>query len=681
MPSYTTQDIRNIALVGNGGSGKTSLAEALLVAGGALHQPGLVEKGTTASDFTDEEKSRGHSLYSAVLHCDYEGKRINLIDTPGYGDFSGQALGALNAVETAVVVVNAATGVEPTTRKMMERAQEMQLDRIIVINKIDGDNLDLPTLVSQVQQTFGAGCLPINLPTGGGAGVIDVFANTVGESDFGSVADAHTAIVEQVVEMDEAMMEKYLEQGEVSPDELHDVFEKALAEAHLIPICFTCARHHADPTRSVGVKELLAVIAKLAPSPMEGNPRVFAQNGDETTVQPDAGKPLIAHAFKVSIDRFGKTGAFRVHQGQVTKDTSVHIGGAKKPVKIGHLYTLQGKDHKETDAAIAGDICAVVKVDDLHYDAVLHEGGNGDLKLKAPPLPQPMYGLAITAKKHGEEGKIVDALHKIAEEDPTFKRVIDSSTKEMVIYGMGEQHLRVLLEKMKSRYNIEVDTHPPKIAYRETILAKAEGHHRHKKQTGGAGQFGEVFLRVEPMERGAGFEFVNDIFGGAIPGQYIPAIEKGVKQALADGVIAGFPVQDVRVSVYDGKHHPVDSKEVAFVTAGKRAFIDGFMKAKPVLLEPVVNLEVTVPNANMGDITGDLSGRRGRIQGTDMLPGDLSVIMAQVPLAEVANYQNQLKSVTGGQGSYTMELSHYEPVPPNVQQQVVSQFKRKEDED
>ncbi len=691
MPSYTTADIRNIALVGHGGSGKTCLAEALLFKAGKIHSIGQVDKGTTVADFTDEEKHHNHSLFNAVLHADYQEKHINLIDTPGYPDFVGQALCALPAVETVAVVINASAGIESVTRRMMDQAKSRRLCRMIVINKIDQDNLDLPGLVEQIQETFGKECLPINLPTQGGKAVVGCFENASGDSDFGSVEEAHTAIVDQVVEVDEALMEVYLEQGEVQPQQLHEPFEKALREGHLVPICFTAAHPHADHEASVGVQELLDLLVKLGPNPLEGNPRPFlkgGEDGEEFHAKPDASLSAMAHVFQVSIDPFvGKLCVFRVHQGTVKSGGQFYVGDpktgdSKKPIKISHVFKLNGKQNTEVDTAVPGDIAAVAKLDQVHRDSVLHESHDEDrLRLKPLTFPEPMSGLAITAKRRGDEQKIGDALHKLIEEDPTFKVTRDASTHETVIHGIGELHLRVVLEKLKNRYHVEVDTKPPKIAYRETIAAKAQGHHRHKKQTGGAGQFGEVYLRVEPLERGAGFEFANDVFGGTIPSQFIPAVEKGIRQVLEEGAIAGYPMQDIKVSVYDGKHHPVDSKEVAFVTAGRKAFLDAISKAKPALLEPCVNIEVTVPNQHVGDITGDLSGKRGRIQGTDILGGDQAVIAAVVPLSEVSNYQNQLKSVTGGQGSFTMELSHYDPVPANLQQQIVAAYKPKADED
>ncbi len=689
MASYTTSDIRNIALVGHASSGKTTLTEALMWKAGAIGAMG--RGGDMLSDFTDEEKEHGHSLFNAIVHGDHDGRHINLIDTPGSPDFVGQTISALPAVETAAIVISAQAGIESLTRRMMDRAKDRKLCRMIVINKIDAEGVDLPALVSQIQETFGGECLPINLPAQGGKAVVDCFFSPSGESDFGSVEEAHTAIIDQVVEVDEKLMEIYLEQGEVKPEQLHEPFERALREGHLVPICFTAAHPHNDPDNPVGIKELLDIIVKLAPNPIEGNPRPFitGSNKDEIVhVKPDPEAPVLAHVFNVRVDAFaGKLSMFRVHRGTLTKETQVfisdpHDGESRKPIKIGHLFKLQGKKHVEVDQAIPGDIAAIAKFAEVHRDGVLHESHDEDnLHLLPLPYPVPMAGLAIEAKRRGDEQKIADALNKLQEEDPTFKVTRDATTHETVIHGVGDLHLRIILEKIKHRDNVEVDTKQPKIAYRETIQGKAEGHHRHKKQTGGAGQFGEVYLRVEPMERGAGFEFANDTFGGSIPGQFIPAIEKGVRQVIEQGAIAGYPMQDIKVSVYDGKHHPVDSKEVAFVTAAKRAFIDAVNKAKPTLLEPVVDMEVTVPSSAMGDVTGDLSGKRGRIQGTDMLPGDMAMIRAIVPLAEVSNYQGQLKSVTGGQGTFSMELSHYDPVPTHVAQQIIAEYKPKPDED
>lgn len=692
MPTYSTADIRNIALVGHGGAGKTTLAEALLKAAGAIGKAGSVEAGDTVSDFTDEEKHHGHSLFNAVMHCDYQGKHINLIDTPGYPEFAGQAYGALPAVETVAVVINAAVGIEPNARRMMQVARERNLCRMIIINRIDHENIDLMDLLEQIREAFGPECLPLNLPADGATRVVDCFAANTGDSDLGTVAEYHTNIIDQVVEVDEDLMALYLEQGEdLKPEQLHAPFEKALREGHLVPVCFTAARTNADSNASIGVHELLDVLMLLAPNPMEGNPRPFIKGEDvehELHATPDAKMHVLAHVFQVSIDPFmGKLSIFRVHQGTLTTQSQLFVGHpkvgeSKKPFKIGHLFKLHGKERVEIDGAIPGDIAAVAKIDEIHRDSVLHDSHDEDLiHLRPLPIPQPMYGLAIETKSRSDETKVGDVLHKIAEEDPTFVVTRDSTTHETVIHGMGELHLRVILEKIRSRYHMELATHPPKISYRETIQKPAKGHHRHKKQTGGAGQFGEVHLRIEPLDRGAGVEFASEVVGGAIPGQYIPAIEKGVRSVIDAGCVAGYPMQDVRVVVTDGKHHPVDSKEIAFVTAGKRAFMDAVSSASPTLLEPMVRLDVTVPNQFMGDVTGDLSSKRGRILGTDMLGGDQAVVSAVAPLGEVMSYQNQLKSVTGGQGSYAMELSGYEPLPSHLQEQIIAQYKPQHDED
>jgi elongation factor G len=664
--------IRTIALVGHGAAGKTTLTEALLHKAGMIGAMGSVEKGSTVCDFDPLEKTYQHSLNASLVHLTCGETRMHLIDTPGLPDFVGRAIGALPAVETAAVVINAQNGIEMITHRMMEWAAKRNLCRMIVINKIDAENVDLPQLVARIQATFGKECLPINLPAGGGQRVVDCFFNPAGESDFSSVEEAHQALIDQVVEVDENLMAKYLEQGEVSPAELHAPFEQALRESHLVPICFVSARNGA------GVGELLDVFLKLMPNPTEGNPPQFLKGeGSAATpmrAAPDASKHVLAHVFKVLIDPFvGKVGVFRVHQGTITRDTQLFIGDGRKPFKVSHPYLLQGKEYVETEALTPGDIGAVAKVDDISFDAVLHDSHDEDHIHLAPlEFPTPMHSLAVEPKRRGDEQRISEALHKLATEDPTFKVAHNVASNETVVSGLGDLHMRYIMDRLQGQYHVEVSTRPPRIPYRETITAKAEGHHRHKKQTGGAGQFGEVYLRVEPLKRGSGFEFVDAVKGGTIPTQFIPAVEKGVRQVLDAGPIAGYPVHDVRVIVYDGKHHAVDSKEVAFISAGKRAFMDAISKARPIVLEPIVNVEITAPEPAMGDIAGDISAKRGQISGTDAAAPGSVAIKAQVPLAELNNYQARLKSVTAGQGSFSIELSHYEPVPPNVQKDLAA---------
>ena len=607
-----------------------------------------------------------------------------LTSIPGYPDFIGRAMAVLPAVETCAVVINAQGGIEMTTHKMMQVAKERHMDRLIIINKIDHPDADLPALLNNIKETFGSECLPVNLPANRGSQVVDCFFQPQVQgvkTDFSSVEEAHTQIIDQVVELDEDLMQIYLEQGEeITPEQLHDPFEQALREDHLVPICFVSA------ATGAGVPELLELFARLMPNPMEGNPPQFLQGEGKDAkpfeISPDPERHALAHVFKVSIDPYaGKLGVFRIHQGRIARDSQLFIGDARKPFKVGHLLKLQGKQHIEIESAIPGDICAVAKVEEIHFDAVIHDSHEEDhIHLRSMKFPSPMCGLAIEVKSRGDEQKISDALHKLQAEDPSFMVEHHASLNETVIRGLGELHLRMILEKLKDTYNVEVETHPPSIAYRETITTNAEGHHRHKKQTGGAGQFGEVYLRIEPLPRGAGFEFVDDVVGGVIPRQYLPAIEKGVGQAVEQGVIAGYPLQDIRVTVYDGKYHTVDSKEVAFVSAGKKSFIEAVKKARPVVLEPVVNISIVTPNQNLGDITADLSVRRGRITDTVALSGGMTNIRGQVPLGEISSYQSQLKSITGGIGSFSIEFSHYDPVPGRKQQELITEFHPKEDE-
>jgi elongation factor G len=672
--------IRTLALVGPATAGKTSLAEALLVKSGAIASPGSLERGTTVSDFDPLERRMQHSLNAAVLHATHGDTRIHFIDTPGMPDFAGQALPALEAVETAAVVINAAVGIEPLAVRMMAYAAERHLDRLIIVNKIDAAPEKLPALLADIQATFGKECLPLNLPDAKGSKVVDCFYNREGHSDFGSVDAAHRALVEQVVEVDGAFVDRYLNDGDIDASELHAPLEQALREGHLIPVCFVSARTGA------GVAELLDVIVKLLPNPTEGNPPDFLNGEGEAAqlmhAEPDPARHVLAHVFKVTVDPYvGKMGIFRVHQGTLTKDSLLYVGDGRKPFKVGHLFMLQGKEHVEVAQALPGDICAVAKVDEIHFDAVLHDAAEDDhIHLKPLGFPVPVHGLAITPKRHGDEQRMWEILGKLVDEDPCLKVEHVAATNETILYGLGELHLRVLLDRLRETYKFEVDTAPPRIAYRETITAPAEGHHRHKKQTGGAGQFGEVYLRVEPLPRGTGFEFVDAVKGGVIPTQFIPAVEKGVREVLSLGAIAGYPVVDVRVTVFDGKHHSVDSKEIAFATAGRKAFMAAIREARPIVLEPIVHIEITAPDGAMGDITGDLSSKRGLVNGTDNAAAGQMVVRGQAPLSELSGYQNRLNAMTSGQGRYTIALSHYEAVPPTVQQQLVSVHKVHDDE-
>jgi len=665
-------EIRNVVLLGHGGAGKTTLAEIILNTTGQTNRVGTVEEKNTVSDFDEEEKERGNSIHSAVLHTRHNGKTINLIDTPGYPDFIGAALTAIPAADTAGIVISASAGIEVNTRKLFAASGDAGKARFIVINKMDADNVDMKELLDNIQQTFGQQCRCANLPDGKG-GVIDCIENETGDSPLADVAQAHTDLVETAIEADDDLMESYLGGEDISKDQIAEVFTKAMASGTIIPILFTEAK------TSAGVKELLDFITAQAPSPSQVAPAVLIDGENETPVKSDLAAPLAGLVFRVGFDPRSnmKYSTIRLFSGKLRADTQMMHNDDKKAIRPGHPLKSQGMESAEVTEATAGDIVTLAKIEELKIGDLIHEGQFSG-KFKMIPIPVPMFGLALEPAARGDEQKIGTALDKLMEEDPCFKVAHDTQTKELVISGMGDLHLRVMLSKMEKRFKLTVNTKPPKIPYRETITGKADGHYRHKKQSGGAGQFGEVFLRVEPAERGSEppMQYSWDIFGGSIPGQFEAPIVKGINDVMDAGVIAGYPMQDIKVSIYDGKHHPVDSKEVAFRAAGKGAFVDAVKKAKPGLLEPIVNIEITIPADFMGDITGDLSSRRGRVQGQDMLPGNMIIIKAQVPLSEISNYDSQLKSVTGGQGSYSMTLSHYEVVPSNVQQQIVERYEK-----
>lgn len=685
MAKYTTTDIRNIAMTGAASAGKTTLVETMLHTAGEIGHIGTIENGDTVCDFDELEKEYVHGIDSAIAHFDYNGAHVNIIDTPGSPGFLGKAIASFPAVETQVIMIDAGSGIETMTRKLFSTGKDRQLPQVILINKID-HAVDLSALLDQIQSSFGNECRPVNLPTDDGKGVIDCFNNAEGESDFGDVAEFHTGIVDQVVEVDDELMESYLEQGEVSPEQLHGPFEAALRQAHLVPVMFMSAKDN------VGVKEFMDFIASLCPNPLEGNPRTFVINeGDaqEDWHASNDGDHPVAHVFKVSSDPYvGKLCVFRVHQGELSPSVHPRVDGSKKPLRLSHVFKLQGKNHVEVPEVISGDIGAVAKIDELHYGSVMHDTSiSKQMKIKPLPMPKPMYGLAIDAANRNAETKLGEALAKLLLEDPTLEVDRVAATGDLVLRGLGDIHLRAKLRLLKDRYSVEVKTRTPKVAYKETITSNAEGHHKHKKQSGGSGQFGEVYLRVEPSVgeeaevNPDGFVFVDDTFGGSVPKQFMPAIEKGVKAVMAQGAVAGYPMYNIKVTVYDGKHHAVDSKEIAFMTAGKKAFIDAVKKAKPVLLEPFVKMHISIPTDLIGDISSDISGKRGRILGTEMLAGDQALLEAEAPLSEVMSYTNQLKSITGGTGSYEMEYSHDEQTPANVQADVIKSFKPNTDEE
>jgi elongation factor G len=706
MAKNRVEDIRNIALVGHGAAGKTSLADTLLFRGKAVDRRGNVDDGSSLSDYDDEEKKRKFSIDTSFLHLEHQGKQVHLLDAPGYPDFVGGALEGLQAVETAVIVVSAPNGIEVNTRRMFTEAGRRGLARMLVINKMDADNIKFDELISSLQETFGKGCVLFNAPIGQGAsftGVVNVL-NPPDKTPDGcliELAQARSKLVDAIVECDDALMEKYLTEGTVSGPELGAVIPKALAAGTVVPIFCTSAK------KDLGVIELLDALCQYALPPTLGKrPTVTKGTGDqakEVTLEPNESGEFIGQVFKVINDKFvGNLSFIRVFSGKVGAEQALINARTGKSSRTGGLIQMQGKQQKPVTEAIPGDIIAVAKVEDLEIGDTVATAAHPP-KLPRPVFPTPMFGLAVEPKARGDEQKISTSLQKIAQEDPTFHITRDQQTHEMVITGMSQLHLDVIQHRLKRRFELEMITKEPKIPYRETITTPAEASHRHKKQTGGRGQFGEVHLRVYPLPRDItsqeqleekfanksrfekmrsdhydadhNFAFLDCIVGGSIPNQFIPACEKGCKELLVRGALAGYRIQDVAVEIFFGKDHPVDSSEQAFKTAARVAFKTAFLQARPVLLEPIVNLEVTLPSKYTGAILGDLNTKRARIENQDSLPGDLAVIMAKAPLAEVTRYAAQLGSITQGQGSYTMEFSHYDQVPGNVQQQIVSKAK------
>ena len=665
--SFRPEQIRNLVLLGHAGSGKTTLAEAILHRCGAIARMGSVEAHTTTSDHEPEAVAHGLSTSSSLLFATREGCELNLIDTPGSPEFIGHALAALPAVETAIIVVNATVGIELGTRQLYHAAGEAGLARMIVVNKIDLAPAALPGLVAQLRESLGRELHCLNLPTGGGTDVIDCFERDAGATDFGSVADEHQAMLESTIEVDDDALERYLAGEPIDLPTLRKDLIEAMNRGRVVPILFTAAKHE------VGIDDLVHIVCNEAPSPRNARPRRLLKDGAVVEVPCDPEAPLLGQVWKVATDPYlGKLAMIRLLQGKLDSRTPFVYGAEKRPHDAGQVLKIEGRDHPTMESvAFAGDLVAVAKIENLHVGTIIHAPTTPDVYTAVPPrYPRPMYALAIEPKNKADEVKLLAAVHRLCEEDPILTCVNDPATHELVLSGLGDMHLRVALEKLSDRFRIQVSARKPRVPLLETITGRSEGHHRLKKQTGGAGQFAEVFLRVEPLPRGAGFEFASEVFGGAIPTQYIPAVEKGVHDALAAGPLAGFKVEDVRVVVYDGKAHAVDSKDIAFRTAGKLAFRDAFSRARPVLLEPIVTVDITAPEASVGDITADLKTRRGRVLGVDMLGGGQSAIHTQIPLTELGDYSSALRGMTSGQGSFLTQPSHHDVMPATLQKKI-----------
>jgi elongation factor G len=697
MSKHKVEDIRNIALCGHGGSGKTTLADKLLMKTGAVTAEHSVDAGTSVLDFDAEEKAHKRTIESSICYFTHGGKRFNVIDTPGYSDFIGQTIGALRGVDTAVIVINAHSGIEVNTRRVFQEAGKAGIGRAIVINKMDEHNVDFPALVEKIRDTFGTQCVLVNVPIGHGGNFKGV-VSTLGHA--GNTAGAlinpeeiHTSLIESIVEVDEELMTKYFEGEEPSQAQLDSLIEHAVAHGTLIPIMCCSAK------TGVGLPELLDMLVECCPPPTAVE-RKATKDGAEIEVKADPAGPLVAQVFKTRIDPFvQKLSYIRVYSGTLKKDDTVPTTQHKKGIKLGPILEVQGSETKPVDSASAGDIVAIAKMEDLHTGTTL-----GAVELSKIPFPTPMVGLAVSPKARNDEAKLSASLHKIVEEDSTFKLDRDPQIKELVMTGMSELHLQIIRERLHRRDKLDVETKQPKIPFRETIQTTADGSYRHKKQSGGRGQFGEVHIRMYPYPRGTkpedyvtkarfpsakdfhldekhNFLWINSVVGGSIPSNFLPAIEKGFMERMEKGVIAGCLVQDVAVEVHFGKYHDVDSSEAAFKIAGSMAFRNVFQEARPALLEPVVKMEITVPESNVGDVYSDMSGRGGRVQGSDNAGGGFQTVRCEIPLREVTTYARTLSSMTGGQGSFTMDFSHYDVMPGQIQQEIISKATMHEEEE
>ena len=691
MAKRSVADIRNIAVVGHGSTGKTTFVDHVLNVAGAVNRAGSVDEGTSLSDWTDEEKERKFSIESCVFNFEHDGKVFNLIDTPGYLDFTGAAAAALPAVETALITVDADEGVRLNTRRMWSYAEDAGLSRILLLTHLDADNVDFQRCLDEIQDAFGRQCVPVFLPVGLGqdlSDVVDVLhTEEAPDGVIGDFASLHDELRESIIECNDELMEAYLEGEEISDSDIEETFKQAILDGDIIPI-LCCV-----PKKDIGLEETLDFLTNCSPSPAEGRTRT-AKDGeeevieneegeeeviepDEVTLEPDPDGPFCAEVFKSVVDpHVGRLVYMRVLSGTLNSGDTVEVARTSTTDRLSQVYTVFGSEQNSVEQAIPGDVICVTKVEDMRLGDTVRSP-EVDWVLPEMQLPKPMMSLAVEPHSRDDEQKINTGLRRLAEGDPTFKIHRDPQSSELVITGMSNLHLEVILSKLEDRYDVTCETRNPSIPYRETITSKAEGQYRHKKQTGGRGQYGEVYLRVEPNERGEGFEFIDAIKGGVIPQQYIPAVEKGIREIMDKGIVAGYPVVDLKVEVYYGSYHDVDSSEAAFKIAGSRAFRNAFEEARPTLLEPIVEMEVTVPSEYVGDVTANLSGHRGQIQGMDQV-GRMQTLTALIPQAEIRRYAAELQSMTGGEGTFTMEFSHYEPVPSHLQQQII-QESRSED--
>ena len=664
MPSPEVEHLRNIVLLSHNGAGKTSLSEAALFTSKATTRMGEVEDGNTVSDYEPEEVKRGGSVQTSLIPCQWKEHKLNFLDTPGYDDFLGEQVSALRVADAAIIVVAAPSGVEVGTERSWSLCQERELPRMFLVNKMDRENADFGRTVEQLQERFGRQCAAIQLPIGTQQdfkGVIDLLnasADVPAELEA-EVNSAKESLIEAVAETDDALATKYLEGEEITNEEMLEALKKGILAGQIVPVLAGAS------TQNMGITELLDAAVNYLPSPTESQP-------DGLSPDPDA--PLVAQVFKTTADPYvGKLSFFRVYQGTFKSDSQVWDANTEETERVGQLFTIQGKNQEQTPSVIAGDIGAVAKLASTNTGDTLCQRDNARI-LNTYQFPVGNYTMAVNPKSKADVDKMSGSLSRIVEEDPSLKLTREPNTSEMLLTGLGDAHLDVTISKIQRKFGAEITLQIPKVPYKETITTLAQSEYKHKKQTGGHGQYGHVLLRLEPLDRGEGTQFATEIVGGAVPREYIPAVEKGVNRAIVEGVVAGYPVVDVKVVLYDGSFHDVDSSGISFEIAASHALRDGVNSGNPTLLEPILKMSITVPDAYTGDVIGDLNSKRGRILG--MIPqGGVTVIETEVPQAEVLRYSIDLRSMTQGRGSYTAEFDHYEDVPQHISQKVIEQIK------
>ncbi len=691
MKSYESNAIRNLALVGHSTAGKTMLAECMLFQAGEINRLGSIEEGTTVSDYNDDEIDRQISIHSSLIHAEFSDTKFNVLDTPGYSDFIGEVKGALSVVDTACLVVHAVSGIEVGTELAWNFAKELHRPRIIYVNMLDKEHSNFNMVLDHLQTRFGREVFPVQIPVNEGPEfntIIDLLRmkalvfepgkkgyseNPIPEEFQDQASSLHQELVELVAESDDTLLEKFFEDSMTEDDLRAGLHEAIVTEAIYPVLCGAAAQN-------IGTKRLLEFVEKYTPSPIEMPPIKGLLNGEQIDVPCDPKGAPLAFVFKtVSEMHVGDLSILRLYRGKVAHGMDLENTSRQVKERLGQLYVLNGKTRTEVPSAMAGDIVAAVKLKNTHTNDTLSDG-NQAIKLPQVKFPEPVIRSAIQVAAKGDEGKLSTALSTMHEEDPTFRYEVDSELGQTIITGLGELHLENVVSQIKKRFNIDVDLSEPRIPYRETITKGSEKQGKFKKQSGGRGQYGDAHVRIEPLLRGEGFEFVDAIVGGVIPNKFIPSVEKGIRETMEEGVIAGYRVVDVKATVYDGSHHSVDSSDVAFKVAGSMAFKGAFMEANPILLEPIYDVEVMVPEDYMGDVMGDISGRRGKILGMDS-DGHFQVIKAKIPLANLYKYSTTLRSITAGRGMHKRKFSHYDPVPSDIAQEIIAKTKKEEEKE